>query len=1601
MDIVVKDEMLEDVIKPASQQEKCNDVEHQDRTALATEEINNFRLINQALDPENLEAITLHQERDTSNINDLTKGISSELEVLGNPAELPEESRNQRRSVTNVLLSIKSLTQKPIFSPHHTAPVSSLIDQLPATSQILCPSRSVTEQVLVSSEMANKETIQAKEPTERTKTISMEYLPSRRSLKMFQPKLPNKRASSTSNFDLVLSSVSEAQPKNNESSKVLLKALHDVDYGQCIDQEMLPDDQEINSIFDYAVPEGDWDELCKKEALQQNVNISTSQPKDSMNGQKRGRNTDPDSESQREKRGRLDEDGQPSTAFKSSDKSYVSDHSTPHASKGIEQSCNSTSSQDSRADGMSVELNSQQCSQMDSQLPWTSRCEQSLWQNFQDGSITVQDFFVLLGIRILIQKPRYSELPSKRGMAAELTPSEILLDQYVYQPKLQVYDEECHTLFQAIEELKVSTERQHKPLVQVNSLLWEALRMCSENELMCFGATLKNMKSLYSKKSKLLAHKAKVSTYSKLLRTAQIQKEQLQARLSAADQLLAELADCISSLHMDPVRLNGECRTENRTAEIQGCIQAEIDGLKSQQSGFIRENLELEERKQNLLARLGSLQEEARVIGERLQERSFTEWELVKWTDTNAAFNFLYDSLGLSISFGDSIDGENFNNQPCRRISRVTVESQLDDASAPPSTVLVHRLISQYVEKKSAFHEAYKTQNDLPQLLFDLSLVVSRCKLLGEELENLTRWGAIYNVVKVHVQSQEVSLLFSSLATLVKFELIIHLSDTYPTTPLSFTLNNRIGSITFVNLGINVVPIAVPFLLVDLILKGRPPDSTLEDVLLLLAGTGNTTREVKRSHSTPFPSVFFLSLHGWSQISDNDYVLKIISEGYRIELTSRVPQRGIPYNNKFKTSKRFRQIQTVQNGVDQVHHSSYKQRFGNVHSRSEECVLSGPDTSLFSGASEILSKSFGHDLPLPISMPPFRSSIRPKNFHQIGSRGGGFLKKPRNNNNSILGRFSGCGTIKGHSATTQRSGHSSIRGNRMGGQQEKVTFKARIPEDISRSTLGFYNQAVLLTKGQTNLIKKDDLRIPKKSSDDKSSYENLGEDDSMHSVCQMGSGSLKAFTRTDTHGMGSTSFHIRQEARAINEDKKITTMVDPGLQSKKGHPLDINPLCDNHHRCKSVGMGSAPGRKILSGQVARGDQSDVVKLQRIIRSLGSSQKKPFTPKGQTCKNPIRQCNSGILFEASGRFQTQSASRSSAENICLGRRRCLIYNSSASRRVTEHTSRLSKQKESFSNRMGTKSRNVPNSLPPLGNAQDRFIRHKEKFKGSQILFPQPSRHAGSSRRLKSSMERTSVLRISTNSTNSSSAQEDSGRPGNSADDCTILAKEKLVPIVGGHGNGRPYHTPVMEGYNSSRACFTPKPGETASVSMDPERDILKSRGLSDEVITTIQASRKPVTSAIYLKIWKKFCMGSGGSLFSRGDMPISVRTWKTAFLVAITTAKRVGEIQALSIKDPYLQVREDHIILKLDPAFIPKIASAKNRDQEIILPSFCENPSNEKEQALHSLDVRQAVLNYLEATSSWRKDSNLFILFGGGGGRPPMCCQDGLLETELS
>lgn len=113
-----------------------------------------------------------------------------------------------------------------------------------------------------------------------------------------------------------------------------------------------------------------------------------------------------------------------------------------------------------------------------------------------------------------------------------------------------------------------------------------------------------------------------------------------------------------------------------------------------------------------------------------------------------------------------------------------------------------------------------------------------------------------------------------------------------------------------------------------------------------------------------------------------------------------------------------------------------------------------------------------------------------------------------------------------------------------------------------------------------------------------------------------------------------------------------------------------------------------------------------------------------------------------------------------------------------------------------------------------------------------------------------------------------------------------------------------------------------------------------------------------------------------------DCSIRNLTLKTTFLLAITSARRVGEIQAFSCKPPYLSVLDDRIILRLHPTFLPKVVSNFHRQQEIILPSFCPNPSSDKEKEFHALDVRRCILSYLQVTESFRKSDQLLLQFQG-------------------
>lgn len=70
------------------------------------------------------------------------------------------------------------------------------------------------------------------------------------------------------------------------------------------------------------------------------------------------------------------------------------------------------------------------------------------------------------------------------------------------------------------------------------------------------------------------------------------------------------------------------------------------------------------------------------------------------------------------------------------------------------------------------------------------------------------------------------------------------------------------------------------------------------------------------------------------------------------------------------------------------------------------------------------------------------------------------------------------------------------------------------------------------------------------------------------------------------------------------------------------------------------------------------------------------------------------------------------------------------------------------------------------------------------------------------------------------------------------------------------------------------------------------------------------------------------------------------TLKTVFLIAVTTARRVSELQAFSIRPPFIQGFVDRVVVRVDAAFLPKVVSSFHRTPEVVLPTFVPRPEKQ-------------------------------------------------------
>ncbi len=102
---------------------------------------------------------------------------------------------------------------------------------------------------------------------------------------------------------------------------------------------------------------------------------------------------------------------------------------------------------------------------------------------------------------------------------------------------------------------------------------------------------------------------------------------------------------------------------------------------------------------------------------------------------------------------------------------------------------------------------------------------------------------------------------------------------------------------------------------------------------------------------------------------------------------------------------------------------------------------------------------------------------------------------------------------------------------------------------------------------------------------------------------------------------------------------------------------------------------------------------------------------------------------------------------------------------------------------------------------------------------------------------------------------------------------------------------------------------------------------------------------------------------------------------TVLLTALTSIKRVGDLQAFSVSEECLVFGPvySHVVLRPRPGYVPKVPTTPFRDQVVNLQAL---PSEEADPALALLCPVRALRIYVTRTRSVRSSEQLFVCHGG-------------------
>ncbi|XP_041429632.1 uncharacterized protein LOC121397238 [Xenopus laevis] len=538
------------------------------------------------------------------------------------------------------------------------------------------------------------------------------------------------------------------------------------------------------------------------------------------------------------------------------------------------------------------------------------------------------------------------------------------------------------------------------------------------------------------------------------------------------------------------------------------------------------------------------------------------------------------------------------------------------------------------------------------------------------------------------------------------------------------------------------------------------------------------------------------------------------------------------------------------------------------------------------------------------------------------------------------------------------------------------------------------------------------------------------------------------------------------ENSSATEDKSIPSVVVKSSQSLSRSVSSGSAMENSHHGCQPEGLGCSISGSDYSRCLVEARNSSTHQYPRAEGSPPSIATLAITAAEPGSSGTVRQCHhSGLSQPSRGHSQSPSPAGSRAHSD-VGREEQHSPISGLHSRVGQLAGRLPQSSDPRSGRMVTPRRSFLNHYQEVGRARRRFDGVSIQQTSSTIHSEVQRSSSSSSRRTDHTMEISTRICVSSTCPSSTSDTKGSKRKMHGDSHSTTLASKSVVLRTNAASGRQLVVSSPSSRYPTTRADSASQPRDAEFDGMAVETLILKKKGFSDNVIRTMIAARKPVSSKTYHRVWRCYrdwCAQqklsftiftvprllqflqtgldkglSPGSLKSQvsalsilfqrkianlpdvrtflqgaihmappyrepippwdlnlvlralqgppfeplATIPLTWLTWKVVFLIAISSARRVSELSALSCQSPFLIFHSDRAVLRTTPSFLPKVISEFHINQDITIPSFCPRPKSPKEVALHALDPVRALKFYLDRTKDIRKSSSLFVLLSG-------------------